>query len=117
MRVFGLTDSPNYQKIFNTKSLIPHLPSLIPHPSSLISQLQMYRLTIRHFNSILHAFTDSWMRMNRIEHFMMSCLELATQNSLHNYFSYIITDHVSTEPFAVLRIEDHFHKTFGMTSS
>src|SRR5579871_867533 len=79
--------------------------------------LEMYRFTICYFDRIFYTFTDGWMRVDAVEHFLISCFEFSADNRLDDDFSYVITDHVRAKPLAVFRIEHHFNETFCMSGS
>src|SRR6185436_20458422 len=43
---------------------------------------------------------------------MMSCLKFTSYNGLYDDFSNIVTNHVSSQPFAIFGVKYHLYKTF-----
>ena len=75
----------------------------------------MNGFTVGYFNGILHAFTDGWMRMDTVQHFMVGSFQFAGHHGFGNQFGYIIPDHMGTQPFTLFCVEDHFYKTLRMS--
>ena len=90
-------DSSNAAKFIKQKSnhqkMIAIRRSIQPQSLSGES-LQMNRLAIGHLDSIFNAFANGWVRMNSIQHFMISGFQLTGNHSFGNHFRYVITNHM-----------------------
>src|SRR5690606_38376160 len=81
------------------------------------SKLQMYNLAVCRSGSFHDRLADSRVRMNTGYDFVAGSFEFTGGDGFGDDFGHVVSDHMATEPFAVLGVKNDFDKTLRRTSS
>ena len=77
--------------------------------------LNMDGFPISHFYRILDTLTDGRVGVNRIQDLVVGGLQFTGRYGFCDHLGYTVSDHMSTQPFAIFGIKDHFNESLGMS--